>query len=331
MFLLVRYARRWPLPPRIYGGYIVFFGLMLIFPFIDEKVNRPLGFTVMILSACAFGLADASAQGSVWGLVGLFPPKYAVALQVGTGIAGIIVSINRIITKASLPDNPSGLRTSSIIYFVISAIVIAGSIFAYAFLQRLPITKWALSKQVRATMDLEQMDGDVWQKVTIDRMQILRKVFPLALCVWANYTITLFMFPGMITSIPSSSDMGSWFPVILVTIFSVFDFAGKFIPEFFGAGISDRALFVFTGFRIIHFFLFLMCISPRVFNNNLFPYFFVALFATTHGYVGSVGMMRGPTRVDEEEKEVAGTIMALSLVLGVATGASIGSSLPYVI
>lgn len=55
------------------------------------------------------------------GLTALFPPEYTGAFMSGNGVAGIVVGLLRIITKASLPNTTEGmfrLYIGSFVYFL---------------------------------------------------------------------------------------------------------------------------------------------------------------------------------------------------------------------
>ena len=85
----------------------------------------------MQLSLCLAGLTgigDGLTQSSLYGyggrimfspafsfnnLIGMFPPKYMGAITGGNGVAGVVVSILRIATKAMYPNDTTGLRKSA--------------------------------------------------------------------------------------------------------------------------------------------------------------------------------------------------------------------------
>lgn len=56
--------------------------------------------------AALCGMATAIVGAAIGGYVGMLPPAYFGALMTGQGIAGIIVAILRMITKASVEIAP---------------------------------------------------------------------------------------------------------------------------------------------------------------------------------------------------------------------------------
>lgn len=76
--------------------------------------------------------SDAIVQGSIYGLSGQFHPRYVGAVMSGNGVAGITVSLLRVVTKAAV-SGPNSANLSAILYFSLSAAVILGCILCYAF------------------------------------------------------------------------------------------------------------------------------------------------------------------------------------------------------
>ncbi|KAK6941632.1 Equilibrative nucleoside transporter [Dillenia turbinata] len=77
---------------------------------------------VTITSAVAFGFADALVAASMMGSAGELPKQYIQGTSAGYASprTSVLVSILRIMAKASLPQSPQGLRTSAHLCFVVS-------------------------------------------------------------------------------------------------------------------------------------------------------------------------------------------------------------------
>ena len=106
--------------------------------------------------------------GTVLGMGALFPQQFTGGIMVGNGIAGVLAGGLRIITKASMPDGIlllffffllllviliisiplQGSHGSIVLYFGLSAGIMATCIAGYFALLRLPITKYYLLMQV---------------------------------------------------------------------------------------------------------------------------------------------------------------------------------------
>ncbi len=63
-----------------------------------------------------------------------------------------------------------------------------------------------------------------------NRWQVARTIWPYMICISFAYFITLCLFPGIESEVPSCRLL-SWMPVILIGIFNLFDFIGKVISK----------------------------------------------------------------------------------------------------
>lgn len=81
-------------------------------------------------------------QSSYYGLAGMMPKKYTQAVMVGESIAGLVVSINRIFTKAATDS----LRLGAITFFVMSLLYILFCVLCQLFLRMSPFVKYHVSQ-----------------------------------------------------------------------------------------------------------------------------------------------------------------------------------------
>ena len=190
----------------------------------------------------------------------------------GQAVAGIITSVCRILSKLLFEDRQpfEALRQSSILYFGSSVTVVAVCIWSWFSLARLPETKEArfsmsrpqsLSSSRRESagspgmvpLDLSELsseallarmqeDGDMviddppdWQEDQGGIMAAWKRVWLAALGVMSVFGVTLAVFPGVVTRIPSvGTDARNWMPVVLIATFNVGDLAGRYT-----AGVVD--------------------------------------------------------------------------------------------
>lgn len=88
------------------------------------------------------GLGTAVLQSSLFGFASQFPPIFNQAMMAGQGIAGIVASVLRIITKGSLD---SKLTDSALLYFALVTVVMVACIVFYVSLLRMDFTKRILA------------------------------------------------------------------------------------------------------------------------------------------------------------------------------------------
>ena len=69
-----------------------------------------IAFLVTLILVLVNGLADALAQGSLFGLAGNMPSEYTQALASGASLSGVVISVFRLVTKGAMPQDNTGLR-----------------------------------------------------------------------------------------------------------------------------------------------------------------------------------------------------------------------------
>jgi len=156
-----------------------------------------------------------------------------------------------------------------------------------------------------------------------------------AMSVWFVFTVTIGIFPALIVLVESTEHCKSnerffndLFTPFFFLLFNLFDLIGRLIAGATGPVFTNRNVWMASLSRLVFFPLFLLCnVSnsklPVVFANDAWPIIFMILFAITNGYVASTCMMLGPTAVKPKDAAVSGTIMVLSLTLGLFTGACV--------
>lgn len=163
--------------------------------------------------------------------------------------------------------------------------------------------------------------------------KVLRQVVVPAASVTLTFTITIGIFPSLIVLLESFEKCKSsqkFFNEIFVPfqflLFNLFDFCGRVTAGAFPPIFTAKNIWMPAISRLIFFPLFLLCHVkdsqlPVVFNSDVFPILFMALFAFTNGYVASACMMIGPSLVRPSDAPLAGTIMIFSLTIGLLFGA----------
>jgi hypothetical protein len=84
------------------------------------QVSRTGGFWLTILSVGVVAIGGGVQQSSFYGFAAFLPAKYTQALMFGESFAGVLVSFNRIWTKASYGDKPDANRDSTFLFFYVS-------------------------------------------------------------------------------------------------------------------------------------------------------------------------------------------------------------------
>ena len=86
--------------------------------------------------------SPAVQQSSYYGLSGMLPSKYAQAVMAGESVAGVVVSINRIITKAAIHSE----RTGAITFFAISLGFVMACVGCQLYILRSPFVRYHIAR-----------------------------------------------------------------------------------------------------------------------------------------------------------------------------------------
>ena len=136
LMLVLRFGFLVPPGVRVRLG----FGLFLVCLLVPAFFSANLG--VLCVGIALNGVADAVAQGSLFALVASMPTMYTQALMGGTSLSGLIVSILRILTKASFPSTESGAGKSAAVYFVVAALWVLACVYVYGQLEKSEVYRW---------------------------------------------------------------------------------------------------------------------------------------------------------------------------------------------
>jgi len=167
------------------------------------------------------------------------------------------------------------------------------------------------------------------------QLRIFRKIRPAALAVFGTFLCTLSLFPSLTVKITSQYrcqtnstlfDNDLFVPSLFV-LFNVSDFMGRMLAGVSRLGVSSDNIWVPVVLRFLFVPLFLFCRVmdsqlPLIFESDAWPLVFMVLFGLSNGFLSTVGMMIGPQMVSPRKAPLAGTIMMLSLNLGLLFGAA---------
>nr|TKS10368.1 hypothetical protein D5086_0000084260 [Populus alba] len=305
---------------RMNMGFCIFVLSLMVAPLIDwsssgsgpeGRSNGAYGVTVASVVVC--GIADGLVGGSLIGAAGKLPKQYMQAVFAGTASSGVLISILRIITKASLPQNPQRLRTSAHFYFIVSAIILLCCALSSNLLYKLPV--------------MEQLyklapDDSLFPKPKF--RAVARKIRWPAFGVLMIYIVTLSIFPGFIAEDLSSKLLKDWYPVLLITIYNVADFTGKSLTAIYVLKSIKKATWGCI-LRLVFYPLFAACLNgPKWLKTEVPVAILTFMLGVTNGYLTSVLMILAPMAVSVSEAELSAIAMVVFLGIGLVGGSVIG-------
>lgn len=326
------------------------------FAFLVALVAQALvvGLAPLCLCVALTGVADALAQGSLFGVVAPMPERYTQALMGGTSVAGLVVSLLRLVTKAAFPANDSGLRRSAAAYFIVAAAWVAACLALFGRLERSRVYEYHRARargvgedeyeselanlrgaedarRDAAPRDESRLPSE--RATLADVRAILREIRPHAFSVACVYAVTLSIFPGVLAEDVASDALGDWYPVALIFVFNAADVAGKALPgripsagEWLGS--RPRVLAMMCGARVLFVPAFLAttrAAGVQALSSSEAPcVLLTAALGFTNGWYSSSAMMAAPKVVEKRLAESCGTVMVFFLLSGLATGAVCG-------
>lgn len=190
----------------------------------------------------------------------------------------------------------------------------------YNIAHRLPIIKYYNDLKTQAVNEEKEDKGDLTPELWRSTLDIFGTVKWYGFGIVSLYVVTLSIFPGYITEDVHSQLLKDWYPILLITGYNVFDLVGKSLTPvlfFDDAKVAIGACFA----RLLFLPLFYVCLhGPEFFRTELPVTILTCLLGLTNGYLTSLLMILGPKTVQLQHAEIAGTLLVLFLVMGLAIG-----------
>jgi len=298
-------------------SYIVMFLCLVAMPIMIVTGFAPIwpwGFITTLILIVICGFLTASVQGGVFGFAGVMPGKYMTAVMSGNGVAGLSLSILRMITKVAVErhNTTEEQRNSIIIFFSIASCVLIVCIVTYFIVVRLPIAKYYLARSGDAEKNSSTRDSDedeidnlinghtekvygefgdeedtiilpkeIVASKKVNILVVFKKIWVHAFEVFYTFAVTLAIFPGLCTAIESQYKdsflyTGHWLPVFMIFQFNLWDTIGRTAPMI--SQTVNRLVFKVIHIpllaRLIFLPLFCLCLRPPL---PIFGNDFVAL------------------------------------------------------
>lgn len=331
---------------RIAGSLVAIFLVFLLTAiFVKIDFSPATFFTLTMIKIVFINSFGALLQGSLFGMAALFPASYTAPIMSGQGLAGTFAAFSMICAIAS----GSAMEDSAFGYFITACVVILLALLSYFALNKLEFYKFytvenlnnpgnSAPTDVELKKDLLQKGDHVEESAasTSEKqsfLNILKKIWVLALSVCLVFTVTIGIFPSVTADVKSTiagdSEWGKYFiPVSCFLLFNLFDWAGRSLTTLvMWPGKDSNLLPIMVAARLVFLPLFMLCnVMPRSFLPVLLAHDgwyigIMVLFALSNGYLASLCMCFGPKKVNVHEAETAGAIMAFFLTLGLALGA----------
>ncbi|KAI5640038.1 hypothetical protein M9H77_00398 [Catharanthus roseus] len=236
--------------------------------------------------------------------------------------AGLLVCVLRIVTKASLPHSPNGLRISTRIYFIVSASLVFLCLIFYNFRHKLTVVKY-YSSSANHVSTHHHHDHDHNQNPPII-WDVVKSIRHAAFGIVILYVVTLSIFPGYLSENVKSRFFKDWYPILLIAIFNVGDFLGKFSTAFYVPQSIYKIMWICVG-RVGFYPLFAACLfGPKWLRSEAPVIILTVGLGFSNGFFTGVLMILAPKSVAPQLSERAAIAMSMFLMTGLALGSFLG-------
>ncbi|KAM6549156.1 hypothetical protein CsatB_020832 [Cannabis sativa] len=320
-------------------GYILFFIASAMVLVLDLATSGRGGLGTFIgicVVSGAFGVADAHVQGGMVGDLSFMQPEFIQSFLAGLAASGALTSALRLITKAAFENSKNGLRKGAILFFVISAAFEFLCVLLYAFVfPKLPIIKYYRSKAASegsktVSADLaaggiqtlpEEDEEDPKKLERLGNKELLLQNIDYAIDMFLIYVLTLSIFPGFLSEDTGSHSLGTWYALVLIAMYNVWDLIGRYIPLIKFLKLESRKglmIAILSRFLLIPAFYF-----TAQYGDQGWMIMLTSFLGLTNGYLTVCVFTSAPKGYKGPEQNALGNLLVLFLVGGIFAGVTL--------
>uniref|UniRef100_A0AAZ3PYD7 Equilibrative nucleoside transporter 2 n=1 Tax=Oncorhynchus tshawytscha TaxID=74940 RepID=A0AAZ3PYD7_ONCTS len=283
-------------------------------------------------------------QGSLFGLVGMLPPKYSTLFMSGQGLAGIFAALASLLSILSKTDKAS----AALGYFITPCVATLLTLLSYLLLPHLVsgytdhdkrervICPGSLQKGAvfRIPLSFQSPFKSTFSQTFLSHFVTVVQVWVMALCVTCVLAVTLSVFPAVTVKVKSVYGNKEWDRYFLCVccfiVFNVMDLIGRSVTSMVQWPSKRSRLFpVLVVSRVVFIPLIMLCKTdnrqylPVLFSHDIAFVAIMTLFAVSNGYLICLCMSYAPQLVRSKDCETAGALMTFFLALGLSLGAAL--------
>ncbi|KAG6482190.1 hypothetical protein ZIOFF_054644 [Zingiber officinale] len=284
----------------------------------------------------AFGIADAHVQGGMVGDLSLMSPELIQSFLAGLAASGALTSALRLITKAAFENSQNGFRKGAMMFFSISCFFELVCVLLYAFVfPKLPIVKYYREKaasegSMTVSADLAaggmqkhqvQEVEDPNLKERLSNKQLLLENVDYAIDLFLIYVLTLSIFPGFLAEDTGSHSLGSWYALVLIAMYNVWDLIGRYIPLLKPLELSSRKglmAAILLRFLLIPAFYF-----TSKYGDQGWMIMLTSFLGLSNGYLTVCVLTAAPKGYKGPEQNALGNLLVVFLLAGIFAGVTL--------
>ena len=295
--------------------------------------------TVIGVALCG-GLSQLLCSAT-YGVCAALRDNFTAANMAGQGLAGVAPALAVVLVALSSSGTPDEacvaphIDKAAVLYFVASALLFGAAVVAFGVLER--STRYIASGLGDAVSVEEDDDEEAEPDLDTNLLEndgdiasVCRSIALPALSVFLVFTCTLSVFPALtsLTRAPSNANAlhKRLFVPLLFLEFNALDTIGRASAACFTEP-SSRTLVALSALR----FAFVPCFifddieggpthGPALLQTTAAPFLLMAPFALSNGLLAALALTAAPPLVAASDRELAGNLMGLFLVLGLSCG-----------
>jgi hypothetical protein len=330
----------------ISSGFVLF-----LLPLLIVTTDSSPSYGLLIFLSALLGAGQAVTQTETMRLIARLPPQYTSDCVSGQALAGFFFSSLRLATKSSGKKTTNASTVGIETYFWIGNLIVVVSFCVSVILPKLSFSKYQLqlfgedqrydelseSRDVLMSAKTElpgqslQVD-DSLSRANQPHLELSLRETAMHLrhycgMLFLVFFASLMVFPALVSEIPSSEGLKTWFPTINSLVFNLFDLIGRLVAPIWTIEKHFWKYFI-IGRLVVFPFIFCMA-AQSVIQSDLLVYISMAFLAFTNGYFASVLIVAGPDAMHKTDRPKAAQVMVIMLVLGLACGSFAGMPLAH--
>ncbi|KAL6555174.1 Epsin-3, clathrin recruitment and traffic between the Golgi and endosome [Orobanche gracilis] len=322
-------------------GYVLFClstsGILVI-----DLATRGRGGIGNYISICAFvatsGVADAFVQGGMVGYLAFMCPEFMQSFFAGLAASGALTSGMRLIIKAAFDQTNNGLRKGVMLFLTISTFSQFICILLYAFVfEKLPIVKYFHKKAASEGLKMPDLTengieisnpnstgviDDVNKHKRFTNKQLLLQNIDYAFDIYLINVLTSSIFPGFLYENTGLHQLGSWYSVVLVAMYNVWDLIARYIPLIERVRIESRKGLMTA--CLLRFFFIPCFYFTAKYGDQGWMIMLISFLGLTKGYLTICVLIVAPKGYQAPEQNALGNFLVVFLLGGVLSGVSLG-------
>ncbi|KAJ8548925.1 hypothetical protein K7X08_030891 [Anisodus acutangulus] len=323
-------------------GYSLFFISTFIVLVLDLATSGKGGLGTFIgicVISGAFGVADAHVQGGMVGDLSFMLPEFLQSFLAGLAASGALTSSLRLITKAAFDSSKDGLRKGAILFFTVSILFELLCVLLYAFVfPKLPIVKYYRAKAASEgskTVASDLAAGGVYKQEgsetknghdpqhveQLNNKELLLQNIDYAIDLFLIYALTLSIFPGFLSEDTGSHSLGSWYALVLIAIYNVWDLIGRCIPLFKCLKLESRKglmLVILLRFLLVPAFYF-----AAKYGDQGWMIMLTSFLGLSNGHLTVCVLTSAPKGYKGPEQNALGNLLVMFLLGGIFAGVTL--------